>query len=120
MEDLNNKQAEFRKIVSGLIVLAVLTVVFHIPGLFKSFDKTVMSDVKLGLFIILLLITSRNIIVNSIKMLCIKFSFGTHLVATIITLGLFAIGWYELACLTMFVYQLIYWYLCYNKEVYKE
>lgn len=120
MEERNNKEYEFRKVVAGFIVLAVLAIVFHIPGLFNSFDKQIMSDVKVGIFLILLLLTSKNIIVNSIKMLFTKLHFGTHLVATIITLGLFAIGWYEIGCLLMFVYQIIYWYLCYNSEVYRD
>ena len=51
-----------RKTIAGLAVFIIAFVIFHIPGLFQSFDEQFMDNIELIVFLLIYLVTGRDIV----------------------------------------------------------
>ncbi len=98
-EHIDNK-----KLIASVAVFIVVFVIFHIPGLFKSIDKTLLDTIELIVFLGLYLLTAREIVVNAIKNLFKGKALDEQFLMTIASLGAFFVGEYSEACAVMLFY----------------
>lgn len=94
-----------RKTIAGIAVFLIAFVVFHIPGLFKSFDEQTMDTVELIVFLLIYLVTARDIVVNAIKNLFKGKALDEQFLMSIASLGAFFVGEYPEACAVMLFYM---------------
>lgn len=93
-----------RKLIAGVAVFIVAFIVFHIPGLFKSFDAELMDTIELIVFLGLYLLTAKDIVVNAIKNVFKGKALDEQFLMTIASLGAFFVGEYSEACAVMLFY----------------
>lgn len=98
-------EIEKRKTIAGVAVFLIAFVVFHIPGLFKSFDEQTMDMIELIVFLLIYLVTARDIVVNAIKNLFKGKALDEQFLMSIASLGAFFVGEYPEACAVMLFYM---------------
>ena len=80
-------------------------VVFHIPGLFKSFSDTTMENIELVAFLLIYLVTAKDIVLNAIKNLFKGKALDEQFLMSVASLGAFIVGEYPEACAVMLFYM---------------
>lgn len=98
-EHIDNK-----KLIASAVVFVIAFIVFHIPGIFASFNAELMDTLELFVFLGLYLLTARDIVVGSIKNVFKKKSLDEQFLMTIASLGAFFVGEYSEACAVMLFY----------------
>lgn len=96
-------EIEKNKTIAGVAVFLVAFVVFHIPGLFKSFSDTTMENIELVVFLLIYLVTARDIVLNAIKNLFKGKALDEQFLMSVASLGAFIVGEYPEACAVMIV-----------------
>jgi Cd2+/Zn2+-exporting ATPase len=86
-------------------VFIVAFIIFHIPGLFNSFDESTMDTVELIVFLLIYLVTAKDIVVTAIKNLFKGKALDEQFLMTIASLGAFFVGEYPEACAVMLFYM---------------
>lgn len=94
-----------RKTIAGIAVFLIAFVVFHIPGLFQSFDEQTMDTIELIVFLLIYLVTARDIVVNAIKNLFKGKALDEQFLMSVASLGAFFVGEYLEACVVMLFYM---------------
>lgn len=94
-----------RKTIAGIAVFLIAFVVFHIPGLFQSFDEQTMDTIELIVFLLIYLVTARDIVVNAIKNLFKGKALDEQFLMSVASLGAFFVGEYPEACAVMLFYM---------------
>lgn len=94
-----------RKTIAGIAVFLIAFVVFHIPGLFQSFDEQTMDTIELIVFLLIYLVTARDIVVNAIKNLFKGKALDEQFLMSVASLGAFFVGEYPEACVVMLFYM---------------
>lgn len=94
-----------RKTIAGIAVFLIAFVVFHIPGLFQSFDAQTMDTIELIVFLLIYLVTARDIVVNAIKNLLKGKVLDEQFLMSAASLGAFFVGEYPEACAVMLFYM---------------
>lgn len=98
-------EIEKRKTIAGVAVFLIAFVVFHIPGLFQSFDEQTMDSIELVVFLLIYLVTAREIVVNAIKNLFKGKALDEQFLMSVASLGAFFVGEYPEACAVMLFYM---------------
>ena len=49
------EEVEIKKLIAGVVVFLAAMIVFHIPGLFQSFDESWMDNIELVVFLLIYL-----------------------------------------------------------------
>ncbi len=98
-EEINHK-----KLIMGVAAFLIAMIVFHIPGLFQSVDAVMLDNIELGVFLLIYLATSHNIVVTAIKNLLKGKALDEQFLMTIASLGAFFVGEYSEACAVMLFY----------------
>ena len=98
-------EIEKNKTIAGVAVFLVAFVVFHIPGLFKSFSDTTMENIELVAFLLIYLVTAKDIVLNAIKNLFKGKALDEQFLMSVASLGAFIVGEYPEACAVMLFYM---------------
>lgn len=98
------EEVEIKKLIAGVVVFLAAMIVFHIPGLFQSFDESLMDNIELVVFLLIYLMTANEIVVNAIKNLFKGKALDEQFLMTIASLGAFFVGEYSEACAVMLFY----------------
>ena len=98
-------EIEKNKTIAGVAVFLVAFVVFHIPGLFKSFSDTTMENIELIVFLLIYLVTAKDIVLNAIKNLFKGKALDEQFLMSVASLGAFIVGEYPEACAVMLFYM---------------
>lgn len=98
-------EIEKRKTIAGVAVFLIAFVAFHIPGLFQSFDEQTMDTIELIVFLLIYLVTARDIVVNAIKNLFKGKALDEQFLMSAASLGAFFVGEYPEACAVMLFYM---------------
>lgn len=93
-----------RKTVAGVAVFLVAFIVFHIPGLFQSFDNATMDTIELIVFLLIYLATARDIVIHALKNLFKGKALDEQFLMSVASLGAFFVGEYPEACAVMLFY----------------
>ncbi|MDY4793027.1 MAG: heavy metal translocating P-type ATPase [Pararoseburia sp.] len=75
------------------------------PGLFQSFDEQTMDTIELIVFLLIYLVTARDIVVNAIKNILKGRALDEQFLMSIASLGAFFVGEYPEACAVMLFYM---------------
>lgn len=94
-----------RKTIAGLAVFIIAFVIFHIPGLFQSFDEQFMDNIELIVFLLIYLVTARDIVIHAIRNLFKGKALDEQFLMSIASLGAFFVGEYPEACAVMLFYM---------------
>ncbi len=94
-----------RKTIAGLAVFIIAFVIFHIPGLFQSFDEQLMDNIELIVFLLIYLVTARDIVIHAIRNLFKGKALDEQFLMSIASLGAFFVGEYPEACAVMLFYM---------------
>lgn len=95
-------EIDLRKTVAGVVVFLIAMVIFHIPGLFKTID---IDMAQLITYLLIYLLTARDIVLNAIKNLFKGKSMDEQFLMTVSSLGAFFVGQYPEACAVMLFYM---------------
>ena len=98
------EEVEHRKLIAGVAVFLFAVVVFHIPGLFKTVSKETMDMAELVTFLLIYLLTARDIVVGAIKRAFKGAAMDEQFLMTVASLGAFFVGEYSEACAVMLFY----------------
>lgn len=98
-------EIDLRKTVAGLAVFFVALIGFHIPGLFQTIDEEMMDTIELVVYLLIYLVTAKDIVVNAIKNLFKGKALDEQFLMTISSLGAFFVGEYPEACAVMLFYM---------------
>lgn len=98
-------EIEKRKTIAGMAVFLLAFIIFHIPGVFKSFGEQTMDTIELIVFLLIYLVTARDIVVNAIKNLLKGKALDEQFLMSIASLGAFFVGEYPEACAVMLFYM---------------
>lgn len=98
------EEVDIKRLIAGVAVFLVAMVVFHIPGLFKSIDEITMDTIELVVFLLIYLLTAKEIVVNAIKNLFKGKALDEQFLMSIASLGAFFVGEYSEACAVMLFY----------------
>ena len=94
-----------RKTIAGVAVFIAAFVIFHIPGLFESFGEQTRDTIELIVFLLIYLVTARDIVVNAIKNLFKGKALDEQFLMSIASLGAFFVGEYPEGCAVMLFYM---------------
>ena len=94
-----------RKTIAGVAVFIVAFIIFHIPGLFESFGEQTRETIELIVFLLIYLVTARDIVVNAIKNLFKGKALDEQFLMSIASLGAFFVGEYPEGCAVMLFYM---------------
>lgn len=98
-------EIEKRKTIAGVAVFIFAFIIFHIPGIFRSFDEQTMDTIELIVFLLIYLVTARDIVVNAIKNLFKGKALDEQFLMSVASLGAFFVGEYPEACAVMLFYM---------------
>lgn len=98
-------EIEKRKTIAGVAVFIFAFIIFHIPGIFRSFDEQTMDTIELIVFLLIYLVTARDIVVNAIKNLFKGKALDEQFLMSAASLGAFFVGEYPEACAVMLFYM---------------
>ena len=98
-------EIDLRKTIAGVAVFIVAFITFHIPGLFKSVNEETLDTIELVVFLLIYLVTAKDIVVNAIKNLFKGRALDEQFLMTIASLGAFFVGEYPEACAVMLFYM---------------
>ncbi len=98
-------EIKFRKTIAGVVVFLISFIVFHIPGLFQSWGESTVDTVELIVFLLIYLVTARDIVLNAIKNLLKGKALDEQFLMTVASLGAFFVGEYPEACAVMLFYM---------------
>lgn len=94
-----------RKTIAGVAVFIAAFIIFHIPGLFESFGEYTRDTIELIVFLLIYLVTARDIVVNAIKNLFKGKALDEQFLMSIASLGAFFVGEYPEGCAVMLFYM---------------
>lgn len=94
-----------RKTIAGVAVFIAAFIIFHIPGLFESFGEQTRDTIELIVFLLIYLVTARDIVVNAIKNLFKGKALDEQFLMSIASLGAFFVGEYPEGCAVMLFYM---------------
>lgn len=94
-----------RKTIAGVAVFIAAFIIFHIPGLFESFGEQTRETIELIVFLLIYLVTARDIVVNAIKNLFKGKALDEQFLMSIASLGAFFVGEYPEGCAVMLFYM---------------
>ncbi len=94
-----------RKTIAGVAVFIVAFIIFHIPGVFESFGEQTRETIELIVFLLIYLVTARDIVVNAIKNLFKGKALDEQFLMSIASLGAFFVGEYPEGCAVMLFYM---------------
>lgn len=98
------EEVDVRRTAAGVVMFLIVTVVFHIPGLFKSIDAYTLDTIELIVYLLIYLLTAKEIVVNAIKNVFKGKALDEQFLMTIASLGAFFVGEYSEACAVMLFY----------------
>ena len=98
------EEQDVRKLIGGVAVFILAVIVFNIPGLFKSISESMMETVELVVFLLIYLVTARDIVVGAIKNLFKGKALDEQFLMSVASLGAFFVGEYSEACAVMLFY----------------
>ena len=98
-------EIDLRKTIAGVAVFIVAFITFHIPGLFKSVNEETLDTIELVVFLLIYLVTAKDIVVNAIKNLFKGRALDEQFLMTIASLGALFVGEYPEACAVMLFYM---------------
>lgn len=94
-----------RKTIAGVAVFIAAFIIFHIPGLFQSFGEETRETIELIVFLLIYLVTARDIVINAIKNLFKGKALDEQFLMSIASLGAFFVGEYPEGCAVMLFYM---------------
>lgn len=94
-----------RKTIAGVAVFIAAFIIFHIPGLFESFGEQTRETIELIVFLLIYLVTARDIVINAIKNLFKGKALDEQFLMSIASLGAFFVGEYPEGCAVMLFYM---------------
>lgn len=94
-----------RKTIAGVAVFIAAFIIFHIPGLFESFGEQTRDTIELIVFLLIYLVTARDIVVTAIKNLFKGKALDEQFLMSIASLGAFFVGEYPEGCAVMLFYM---------------
>lgn len=97
-------EIDVRRTVAGVALFLIAMIVFHIPNLFKSIDAYTLDTIELVVYLLIYLLTAKEIVVNAIKNVFKGKALDEQFLMTIASLGAFFVGEYSEACAVMLFY----------------
>ena len=103
-------EIEKNKTIAGVVVFLIAFVLFEFDifgklGLFTNVSKTTMDTAELIVFLLIYLLSARDIVINAIKNLFKGKALDEQFLMSVASLGAFFVGEYPEACAVMLFYM---------------